>query len=134
MLSTVVVVVATGCANTIQMADMAMLTAATEEGRVHHANEANFDQVVLNADVPVLVDFYADWCGSCKKVAPILEELAQEATDTKIVKVNFDENRQLATRYDIKSLPSLLVFKDGEVVDRRTGVADKARLKAMIEI
>jgi thioredoxin 1 len=130
----VVVAVATGCANTIQMADMAMLTGTTEEGSVQHANEANFDQVVLNADVPVLVDFYADWCGPCKKVAPILEELAQEATDVKIVKVNFDQNPELAKRYDIKSLPSLLVFKDGQVVDRHVGAADKARLKAMLDI
>jgi thioredoxin 1 len=85
------------------------------QGTVLHANEANFDQQVLAADVPVLVDFYADWCGPCRMIAPVLEELARETPAARIVKVNVDENPALASRYGISSIPSLLVFKNGEI-------------------
>jgi thioredoxin 1 len=112
----------------------AMFTLTRKKSNVEHANEANFDQLVLNSDVPVLVDFYADWCGPCRMIAPVLDDLAQEATDAKIVKVNVDEGPQLAARYGISSIPSLLVFKDGEVVDRHIGLANEAQLKSMIEI
>jgi thiol-disulfide isomerase/thioredoxin len=81
----------------------AMFTLTRKKSNVEHASEANFDKLVLNAEVPVLVDFYADWCGPCKMIAPVLEELSQEATDAKIVKVNVDENPQLAARYGISS-------------------------------
>jgi thioredoxin 1 len=111
-----------------------MFTLTRKKSNVEHANEANFDQLVLNSDVPVLVDFYADWCGPCRMIAPVLDDLAQEATDAKIVKVNVDEGPQLAARYGISSIPSLLVFKDGEVVDRHVGLANEAQLKSMIEI
>jgi thioredoxin 1 len=111
-----------------------MFTLTRKKSNVEHANEANFDQLVLNADVPVLVDFYADWCGPCKMITPVLEELASEATDGKIVKVNVDENPQLATRYGISSIPSLLIFRDGEVVNQHVGLANKAQLRAMLEI
>jgi thioredoxin 1 len=112
----------------------AMSTVTKQQGKVHHANETNFDQLVLDSDVPVLVDFYADWCGPCKMIAPVLEEVAREATDAKIVKVNVDENPQLAARFGISSIPSLLVFKDGEVADQHVGLANKAQLRSMIEI
>jgi thioredoxin 1 len=112
----------------------AMFTLTRKKSNVEHANQANFDQLVLNAELPVLVDFYADWCGPCKMIAPVLEELSQEATDAKIVKVNVDENPQLAARYRISSIPSLLIFKDGEVVHQHVGLANKAQLKSMIEI
>jgi thioredoxin 1 len=111
-----------------------MPTLTQKNTGVHHANETNFDQLVLNSDVPVLVDFYADWCGPCKMIAPVLEELAQEATDARIVKLNVDEDPQLAARYGISSIPSLLVFKDGEVADQHVGLANKAQLRSMIEI
>jgi thioredoxin 1 len=112
----------------------AMLTATKQENKVHHADEANFAELVLKSEVPVLVDFYADWCGPCRMVAPVLEELARETTDASIVKVNVDHSPQLAARYGINSIPSLKVFEDGEVVDEQVGVASKARLKKMLGI
>lgn len=111
-----------------------MRTLTQKDSGVHHANDANFDELVLNSDVPVLVDFYAGWCGPCKMIAPVLEELAQEPTGARIVKVNVDENPQLASRYGISSIPSLLVFKDGEVVDQQVGLANKEQLRSMIEL
>jgi len=111
-----------------------MSTRMQRENSVHHANEADFAQMVLNADVPVLVDFYADWCGPCRMIAPALEELASETTAAKIVKVNVDHNPRLAARYGISSIPSLLVFKDGEVVREQVGVANKAQLRSLIGI
>jgi thioredoxin 1 len=111
-----------------------MFTTTKQEGKVHHADEANFDELVLNSDVPVLVDFYADWCGPCRRIAPVLEELAKEATDAEIVKVNVDQDPELAARYGISSIPSLKVFEGGEVVDEYTGVASKAHLEKMLGI
>jgi thioredoxin 1 len=111
-----------------------MLTATTSRGTVYHADESNFDQLVLNSDVPVLVDFYADWCGPCRMLAPVLEELAKETSDARIVKVNVDQAGQLASRYGIESIPSLKVFKDGKVVDEHVGLANKARLKSLLDI
>ena len=121
-------------ANIENPGDEAMLIATKQKGKVQHANEANFGELVLNSDVPVLVDFYADWCGPCKMIAPVLEELSQEATDARIVKVNVDHSPQLAARYGINSIPSLMVFEDGEVVDGHVGLANKGRLKRMLGI
>ena len=120
--------------NTQKSGDAIMLTGTKEKGKVHHAGEANFADMVLKSDVPVLVDFYADWCGPCQMVAPVLEELARETTDAKIVKVNVDHSPRLAARYGINSIPNLKVFEDGKVVDEEVGLASKARLKAMLGI
>ncbi len=95
-------------------------------------SESSFDNQVLKSDVPVLVDFYAEWCGPCHVQAPILDDLAQEIETAKIVKVDVDENRQLATRFQISSIPTLLVFKNGQVVSRHQGVASKEQLKALL--
>jgi thioredoxin 1 len=111
-----------------------MLAATKQEGKVHHADEDNFSELVLDSDVPVLVDFYADWCGPCRMVAPVLEELAKETKDAKIVKVNVDHSPQLAARYKINSIPSLKVFEAGEVVGEHVGLANKGRLKKMLRI
>ena len=101
-------------------------------GRVLHADLESFEQIVLESEVPVLVDFYADWCRPCQLLTPVLEELAQEMPDAKIVKVNVDDSRQLAGHFGVSSIPALMVFKDGKLVDSRLGVVDKASLKQML--
>jgi thioredoxin 1 len=109
------------------------MTISTQTGRtVEHANDTNFDQVVLRAEEPVLVDFYADWCGPCRMIAPVLEELARETPDAKIVKVNVDHSPETAARYGISSIPSLLAFQDGEIVAEHVGLASKSQLKSML--
>jgi thioredoxin 1 len=112
--------------------DIAMLTATKHQSKVRHANEANFYELVLDSDVPVLVDFYADWCGPCRRIAPVLEELARETPNAMIVKVNVDDSPELAARYGIDAIPSLKVFEDGKVVDEQVGLPSKARLKEML--
>ncbi|MGA2062769.1 MAG: thioredoxin [Thermoguttaceae bacterium] len=99
---------------------------------IEHINESNFNEKVLRSSVPVLVDFYAEWCGPCKALAPVLEEMAQETHNAKIVKVNVDENYELASRYDITSIPSLLVFKNSSLAERHVGLANKAALKSLL--
>lgn len=100
--------------------------------KVEYADESTFEQEVLRSDVPVLVDFYADWCGPCRALAPTLEELAQELPDAKIVKVNVDENLDLAVRYGVNSIPNVKVFKDGEITAQHLGLASKDYLRSLI--
>lgn len=101
---------------------------------VLHANAADFEGQVLRSDVPVLVDFYASWCGPCKALAPTLEEVAVESPRAKVVKVNIDDSPELAARYGVNSVPSLMVFKDGRLVARHEGVVGKTRLKTMLDL
>ena len=103
-------------------------------GEVEHASEANFAEQVLESRIPVLVDFYADWCGPCRQLAPVLEEVARDTRTVKIVKVNVDQNRALAARYSVSSIPRLMVFKDGQVTAKQTGSVSKNRLKAMLDL
>ncbi len=90
-----------------------------------------FDEAIAANDV-VLVDFYADWCGPCKMVAPIVEELAEE-TDATVLKVDVDANQQLAGRYSVQSIPTLLFFADGELAERQVGAADKGTLSGTLD-
>jgi thioredoxin 1 len=93
---------------------------------VAEVNEQNFDQEVLKADVPVLVDFWAPWCGPCRMVAPIVDELSREHSGKlKVVKINTDEAPGVAGRYNIMSIPTLMIFKDGERVDQIIGAQPK---------
>ena len=109
-----------------------MTTAIQSQPKVEHANESNFNQLVLQSDLPVLVDFYADWCGPCRMIAPVLEELAKETPDARVVKVNVDQAPQLASRYGVSSIPNLMVFKDGEIATQHVGFANKAQLKKLL--
>ena len=93
----------------------------------------NFESEVLIAETPVLVDFYADWCGPCRQMEPILADFARENPHLKVVQVNVDENRELADRYHIDAIPTFLVFKKGEMTTQRSGRIDKDELKAMID-
>ena len=97
-------------------------------------NEENFQKEVLESVVPVMVDFYADWCGPCKMVSPIVEQLAEEYTGAlKVGKVNVDENMNLASQYRIMSIPAIMFFKNGEVVDQIIGAVPKQQLIDKIE-
>lgn len=93
----------------------------------------NFNEEVLQADKPVLLDFWAPWCGPCRMQAPILESFATEHSEVKVGKVNVDENNELAEKYGIMSIPSLLVFKNGQLVKSAVGLHDKEGLAALVK-
>jgi len=100
----------------------------------HHFTDLNFKKEVLESDIPVLVDFWAVWCGPCKKIAPIIDELAKEyAGKMKIGKVDVDTSSKIATEYGIMSIPTIIFFKKGKVMNQLVGVANKIDLKRKIE-
>lgn len=92
----------------------------------------NFEQEVLKADKPVLVDFYADWCGPCQMMGPVVEEIAGEVSDAKVCKINIDEQMEIAQRYGVMTIPTFAVFKNGEIVKKEIGALPKGVLKDML--
>ena len=101
---------------------------------VYKFDESNFEAEVLKSDLPVFVDFYADWCGPCKMMSPVIDKLAEEFDGKiKVGKVNVDENGDLAVRYGIMSIPNMVFFKNGEVADRVVGAIPKPAMKEKFE-
>lgn len=98
-----------------------------------HFTDENFEQEVLKSDIPVLVDFYAEWCGPCKMMAPVIDELAAEYEGKwKIGKCNVDDAPKIAEKYGIQSIPTIYFYKDGEIVDQAVGFQSKDKLKAKL--
>ena len=93
----------------------------------------NFQAEVIESDTPVLVDFWAPWCGPCRVVAPVLEEIAAERDDVRIVKLNVDENQQTAAQYEVLSIPTMILFRNGQVATKVVGALPRKRLEAQLE-
>lgn len=95
----------------------------------------NFEEEVINSKLPVLVDFWAPWCGPCKTIAPFIEQIAEEYTGKlKVCKINVDEASKIATKYTIMSIPALMLFKDGKIMEKRVGVVNKESLKKVVRL
>jgi thioredoxin 1 len=99
-----------------------------------HISDESFEEEVLQSEKPVLIDYWAEWCGPCKMIAPVLDEIAGEYSDRlKVVKLNIDDNPQTPPKYGIRGIPTLMVFKNGQVEATKVGAASKAQLTAFIE-
>jgi len=102
-------------------------------GTLQHVSDANFQAEVIESETPVLVDFWAPWCGPCRVVAPVLEEIAGERPDLRIVKLNVDDNQRTAAQFDVLSIPTMILFKNGQVAKKIIGAYPKRKLEAELE-
>ena len=101
---------------------------------ITHTSDANFQDDVINSDTPVLVDYWAEWCGPCKMIAPLLDEVAGEYTDRlKICKIDVDANQETPPKYGIRGIPTLMLFKNGEVEATKVGALSKSQLQAFLD-
>lgn len=101
---------------------------------ISHTSDVAFEADVLKSDTPVLVDYWAEWCGPCKMIAPVLDELAAEYKDrVKVVKLNIDDNAQTPRKYNVRGIPTLMLFKGGDVVAQKVGAVPKSQLTAFLE-
>jgi thioredoxin 1 len=101
------------------------------DSRLEHVTAANFDERVLKCDKPVLVDFYAEWCGPCKQLTPILEQFSDEHPEVRVVKVNVDDSPELTKRYGVDHMPTLLVFRGGKITSQSVGWVPKTKIQEM---
>jgi len=102
-------------------------------GEINDVTDSTFDVEVLEADTAVLVDFWAPWCGPCRVVSPVLAEINAERDDMRVVKLNVDENQQTAIQYEVLSIPTMILFKNGQMVKKLIGAQPKARIEAELE-
>ncbi len=101
---------------------------------IHYVSDSSFEQEVLQADLPVLVDYWADWCGPCKMISPVLDEVAREYNGKlKVCKLNIDENQQTPPKYGIRGIPTLMIFKNGNVEATKVGALSKSQLTAFVD-
>lgn len=105
-----------------------------ESEHLLNVTDQDFEEQILQSDVPALVDFWAAWCGPCRTVGPVVEELAGEYVGkVKIAKLNVDDNKQIPTKYGVRGIPTLMLFKDGQVVDQIVGAVPKSRIKEILD-
>lgn len=124
-----IVLMLTGC----QISEKTMNNKEENNMSVVHINKENFNQVVLQSDKTVLLDFWAPWCGPCQMVGPILEEVAQEREDVLVCKVNVDEEPELAAQFGVSSIPLLVVMEDGKIVNQAVGARPKAGILDLLD-
>jgi len=102
--------------------------------QIVHVSDTTFDEQVLNSDTPVMVDYWAEWCGPCKMIAPILDEIADEYRGKlTVAKLNIDENQETPQKYAVRGIPTLMIFKEGEVAGTKVGALSKSQLSAFID-
>lgn len=101
---------------------------------IHHVSDESWDQDVLNSERPVLVDYWAEWCGPCKMIAPVLDEIAEEYSDRlKVCKINIDDNQQTPNEYGVRGIPTLMLFREGQIEATKVGTLSKSQLAAFID-